>query len=298
MLKRSRAVFVKYLMPMEEPKGTLLLIGGAEEKADKKASDMAELNREYVEYEILKKLIPSKRGKIAIITTASRIPEEIGETYTQAFSEMGFENVTTHHIKDRMEANDLSRFPELESADTIFLSGGNQFRLSTILGGTAVNKLIFNRYCNDENFTAAGTSAGAMAMSKVMLYEGHNYEAMLKGDVKTAAGLGLIDDCIIDTHLIKRGRFIRLTQTILTNPACLGIGLGEDTAVIVRNGNEMECIGSGMVIIIDGKDIKHTNIADGESGCPLYVENLTVHILVKGNGFILDEKKFLEKIGN
>lgn len=291
--------FVQYFKTMKTPKGTLLLIGGAEEKADKKSSDMAELNREYVEYEILKKLIPSsKRGKVAIITTASRIPEEIGRLYTEAFSEMGFENVTVHHIGDRIEANNLSAFGDLETADTIFLSGGNQFRLSTILGGTEVNKLILNRYCNDENFMAAGTSAGAMAMSKVMLYEGHNYEAMLKGDVKTSAGLGLIDECIIDTHLIKRGRFVRLTQTILTNPACLGIGLGEDTGLIIRNGNEMECIGSGMVMIIDGRDIRHTNIADGESGQPLYVENLIVHVLVKGNGFILDEKKFIEKIGN
>ena len=130
-------------------------------------------------------------------------------------------------------------------------------------------------------------------MSKTMLHKGHKNEALIKGDVRTTSGLGFIDNCIIDTHFIKRGRIGRLTQAILVNPSCTGIGLGEDTALMVTKGNKMECFGSGMVVILDGDHIKHTNVAYAEEGTALCVENITMHILAKGNRFLLKERKFL-----
>jgi cyanophycinase len=149
------------------------------------------------------------------------------------------------------------------------------------------------KYLKDKNFIVAGTSAGAMAMSGLMLYEGENNEAMLSQTVKFSSGLGFIEGCIIDTHFIKRGRFGRLAQSVVMNPACIGIGLGEDAALIIRNGNKAECKGSGMVIIIDGKDVGHTNIAYAAPDIPLCIENLRVHILSKGNGYALKERKFI-----
>ena len=143
----------------------------------------------------------------------------------------------------------------------------------------------------------AGTSAGAMAMSSTMIYEGNATRAHLKGEVRTTRGLGLIDDLIIDTHFEKRGRFGRLAQVIASNPGSTGVGLGEDTGMLITNGNKMEAIGSGLVIIIDGHEIEHNNIADIHDGNPISIQNLIVHFCAKGNGYLVHERTFVEKMG-
>jgi cyanophycinase len=149
------------------------------------------------------------------------------------------------------------------------------------------------RYVEDSSFIVAGTSAGAMAIPRIMLMEGETEEALLKGSVKISSGLGFIDDCIIDTHFGRRGRFGRLAQAIVINPLCTGIGLGEDTAILIKKGREAEVYGSGMVTIIDPKNVRHTNIAYADEGTPICIQNLRVHILCKGNRFILDTRKFI-----
>src|SRR6185369_730934 len=151
------------------------------------------------------------------------------------------------------------------------------------------------RYMN-ENFLIAGTSAGAMAMSKTMIYEGNATRAHLKGEVKITTGLGFIDSVIIDSHFEKRGRFTRLAQAVATNPSCIGIGLGEDTGMLITEGNKMEAIGSGCVIIIDGHDVSFSNIADIPDGNPFSLENLKVHICEKGNGYWVNERKFIPEV--
>jgi len=126
-----------------------------------------------------------------------------------------------------------------------------------------------------------------------MIYEGNAARAHLKGEVKITTGLGFIDDVIIDSHFEKRGRFGRLIQAVATNPSCIGIGLGEDTGMLITEGNKMEAIGSGLVIIIDGRHIKHCNIADIPDGNPVSIENLVVHFCEKGNGYYVKERKFI-----
>ena len=148
----------------------------------------------------------------------------------------------------------------------------------------------------DKKFLIAGTSAGAMAMSKTMIYEGNATTAHLKGEVKITTGLGFLGDVIFDSHFEKRGRFARLVQAVATNPSAIGIGLGEDTGMFISDGNIMEAIGSGLVMIIDGHDIRHNNIADIPDGNPISVENLKVHFCEKGNGYLLKERKFIPKI--
>lgn len=129
-----------------------------------------------------------------------------------------------------------------------------------------------------------------------MIYEGNATKAHLKGEVKIATGLGFMDNVIFDSHFEKRGRFGRLAQAIAANPSCIGIGLGEDTGMLITGGNKMEAIGSGLVMIVDGHDIRHSNIADIPDGNPISIENLKVHFCEKGNGYLLNERLFIPEV--
>ena len=150
---------------------------------------------------------------------------------------------------------------------------------------------ILERY-RKEPFLIAGTSAGAMAMSNTMIYQGNSTTAHLKGEVKITTGLAFIKNVIIDSHFEKRGRFGRLAQAVGLNPACIGIGLGEDTGVVINQGHQLKAIGSGSVIIIDGHQIRHSNIADIPEGSPISLENLHVHVMVQNDEFNIDSRKF------
>jgi cyanophycinase len=141
----------------------------------------------------------------------------------------------------------------------------------------------------------AGTSAGAMAMSDTMIYEGSSHEAMRKGEVKFSSGFGLLDNVIIDTHFVKRGRFGRLFQAVTSNPAALGIGLGEDTSLLIKNGNVQDVIGSGLIIVVDGSTIKHTNMTAINEDEMISVENITIHVMVPGDKLNLVERKYIPR---
>lgn len=210
--------------------------------------------------------------------------------YQKTFNKLGFNNPGFIPIANKSEAR-LSKFiTRIENANAIFFSGGDQFRLSTILGGTPIIDVIQRRYVEEESFVVAGTSAGAMVMSKIMISEGGTSEALLKNDIITTSGFGLLEHCIVDTHFIKRGRVGRLAHAIIINPGQLGVGLGEDTALIVKNGKDAECLGSGMVVIIDGLNMGQTNIVEAEDKSGVFVENLKVHLLVKGCRFNLETR--------
>jgi cyanophycinase len=279
---------------MSIPKGILLLIGGSEDKGENEP-EIAYANKEFVRLEILKTFIKSinkASPRIEIITSASSIPYEMETIYHDVFKRLGFPNVGFMHIRNRIQASEYEFIKKAEMADAVLFSGGDQFRLSATMGSTLVLDVLKRKYA-EEKFVIAGTSAGAMAAPNIMLYEGKVQEALIMGDVKTSSGLGFIQGCIVDTHFINRGRFGRLTQAIGINPNCVGIGIGEDTSLLVKEGNVMECFGSGMVVIIDGQEMKHTNITEASNGMPLYIEGLKVHILAKGNGFLLNERQFL-----
>ena len=144
----------------------------------------------------------------------------------------------------------------------------------------------------EEDFPIGGTSAGAMAMSNTMIYEGTASLAHLKGEVKVTTGLGFLQNVIIDTHFDKRGRFNRLAQAVAAQPGAIGIGLGEDTGVIVTEGRSLRAIGSGSVIVIDGKKIEYNNIADIPFGAPISVENIIVHIMSSGDVYNVETRKY------
>lgn len=281
---------------MSHPKGKLIAVGGAEDKGtDLEAGEIHRSNLNFFELGILRRFVEESGGpsvRIEVITTASMIPNEVGNNYLNAFGRIGCTNVGMMHIRNRQDAADLKYIERIRNSDAVMFSGGNQLRLSAIFGGTSFLNILLQRYQN-EHFTIAGTSAGAMAMSNTMIYEGNAMRAHLKGEVKITTGLGMIDDVIIDSHFEKRGRFGRLSQAVASNPQCIGIGLGEDTGMLIIEGNKMEAIGSGLVVIIDGHEIIHSNIADIPDGNPISLENLKVHFCEKGNGYLLKERKFL-----
>lgn len=281
---------------MNQPKGKLIAVGGAEDKGTNlETGEVYRNNLNFFELGILRRVVEEAGGpssRIEIITTASTIPYEVGENYLNAFGKISCTNIGVMHIRNRQDTMNPEFLDRIRTCDAVMFSGGNQLRLSATDGGTEFLRIMKKRYL-EEDFLIAGTSAGAMAMSNTMIYEGNATRAHLKGEVKITTGLGFINTLIIDSHFEKRGRFGRLAQAVATNPMCIGIGLGEDTGMLITEGNRMEAIGSGLVVIIDGHDIMHSNIADIPDGNPVSIENLKVHFCEKGNGYLIREREFL-----
>lgn len=279
------------------PKGKLIAIGGAEDKGtDQPKGQFVHSNLNFIELGILRRIVEEAGGvdkRIEVITTASMIPYEVGENYMDAFGKIGCINIGVLHIRNREDAMRTDYIDRIKNCDAVMFSGGNQLRLSSTFGGTEFLQAIRQRYMSEADFIVAGTSAGAMAMSSTMIYEGNATRAHLKGEVKITTGLAFMDNVIFDSHFEKRGRFSRLAQAVASNPSCIGIGLGEDTGMIVTEGNRMQAIGSGLVIIVDGHEVRHSNIADIPEGNPISVENLKVHFCENGNGYLVAERKFI-----
>lgn len=278
-------------------RGKLIIIGGAVDKGSFTETDIdktAASNLNFFEAGILKRILVESKHKensrIEVITTASKIPREIGPEYVKALHSLGASNVDVLHIEKREQATDPEVLQRLKEADVVMFTGGDQLRLTSILGGTAFDEILLDKYRN-EDFIYAGTSAGAAAASNNMIYQGSSSEALLKGEVKITSGLGLIDDVIIDTHFVQRGRIGRLFQAVVGNPKILGIGLGEDTGLLIVNGKEMEAIGSGLVILVDGREIKDTNLTQIELGQPISISHLVTHVMSKYDTFNLDTFK-------
>lgn len=284
-------------MERKVPKGKLIAVGGNEDKGtDVEPGFSTKDSLRFFELGILKRILSEVKeadSKIEVITTASSIPEEVGVNYIEAFGKLGCKNVGVIHIKNREDAQNQEYVDRVNSCDCVMFTGGNQLRLTTILGGTEFLRTVQRRY-QSENFVIAGTSAGAMAMSGTMIYQGSSSEALLKGEVKITTGFALVDGVIIDTHFVKRGRFGRLMQAVAGNPSCIGIGLGEDTGVLITKGHKLEAIGSGLVIVVDGHGIRHSSIADLPDGAPISIENIILHVLAKGNVFDVKERTFSE----
>lgn len=281
--------------------GKLVIIGGAVDKGSFTETDLdknASNNLNFFEEGILKRILDESKHKkdsrIEVITTASKIPREIGPEYVKALNYLGATNVDVLYIEKREQAIDPDVLARLKAADVVMFTGGDQLRLTSILGGTPFDEMLIDKYRN-EDFIYAGTSAGAAAASNNMIYQGSSSEALLKGEVKITSGLGLIDGVIIDTHFVQRGRIGRLFQAVVGNPKVLGIGLGEDTGLLITGGKHMEAIGSGLVILVDGREIKDTNLTQIELEQPISINHLVTHVMSKNDTFDLDTFKMTIK---
>ncbi len=267
------------------PKGKLVIIGGAVDLGSSLSYNENISHPHYIKFferGILKRMITeSAKGSdsvIEVITTASKIPEIVGSEYIKSFNQLQVANVGVLDIRTRESAAASEVIDRVKKADVVMFSGGDQLRLSAIFGGTQFLNILKERYQN-EDFIVAGTSAGAAAASANMIYRGSSSEALIKGEVQITGGLGFIDDVVIDTHFVQRGRIGRLFYAVASNPGMLGIGLGEDAGLLITGGDCMEAIGSGLTILVDGRYINETSIYDVEIGSPVSIDNLKVHVM-------------------
>ena len=280
------------------PKGKMIIIGGGVDKGsftEQEFTDQVENNLNFFEKGILRRLLDESaqgpNSRIEIVPTASKIPKIVGDEYAKAFRFLGAENVGVLNIVNRTECENPGVLERVKKADIVFFTGGDQLRLTSIIGGTSLHEILLQKYMN-EPFVYAGTSAGAACVSKQMIYQGSSSEALQKGEIKITSGLGFIDNVTIDTHFVKRGRIGRLFQAVVSNPKTLGMGLGEDTGLLIKNGHTMEAIGSGLVILVDGRKITDTNITDISMGDPISINNLIVHVMSKGDVYQLHNHSF------
>ena len=236
----------------------------------------------FFEQGILKRIVTEsaklQASVVEVITTASQIPELVGEEYVGAFKHLNVTQVGVLDIRSREDAKNEAYIARIRKADVVMFTGGDQLRLSSIFGGTEFLQVLKARY-QKEHFVIAGTSAGAAAASTNMIYRGQSNKALIKGEVQITAGLGFIDSVIIDTHFVQRGRIGRLLYAVASNPGILGIGLGEDAGLLITEGVMMEAIGSGLTILVNGRKMAETNIYDVEMGSPVSIKNMRVSVM-------------------
>ncbi|SEO41415.1 cyanophycinase [Salinihabitans flavidus] len=262
------------------PRGKLVAIGGAEDKDS--------------ETDILRQVLkfaPMPDPRVGVITTASSIPDEVFAVYRKVFERLGASEIMDIRIRERADATNAAMIDMIKQSDVIFISGGDQMRLTSIFGGSTALTAIRRRY--EDGGVIAGTSAGAACQSTTMVYGGDAVDSLRKGAVRMTAGFGLIDGVIIDTHFLERGRFSRLMEVGATNPEYLGVGLGEDAAVLFDD-DIIHAFGPGHVILVDSSGITGSNVFDLAEGEAVSVHNVTMHALVDGDAYSLSDRRVLK----
>ncbi len=252
--------------------GHLVIIGGGEDRKRDKT--------------ILKRFIDLAGGEdatIAVITAASRLPNEMWSIYDDAFGELGVARRMHLHIDSREQANSELLAARLREADGIFMTGGDQKRLMALIGGTAFDSALHEAY-KVRGACVGGTSAGASAMSGHMLADGEAGLHPAKGTVNLGAGLGLVQHVVIDQHFSERHRLARLLTVVAQNPYLQGVGIDEDTALVIARGHGIEVLGEGAVTIVDGRSML-TNLADiARRDCPELID-VRLHLLPAGTRY-------------
>jgi len=269
--------------PSPVPQGILLIIGGHEDKGEGEDAPKEKSNPPEI-LEAFLKLIEKENPIIEVISTASSEGDESFEDYRKAFDKLNIKRINHIHHETRKEVIKDELEERIKNADAFFFTGGDQLKLTSIYGGTDFLTYLKERYIS-ERIVIAGTSAGAMAFSTPMIYAGTGEKQQITGEIKITTGLEFVKDVCIDTHFIDRSRFIRMAQVIATNPTTIGVGIEENTAVIVREGLRAEVIGEAIVTIIEGFSITNSNIVDFSNDKRVGIQDLTVHLLPHGNTY-------------
>jgi cyanophycinase len=256
--------------------GSLMVIGGGESRG----SELEVLER-FVE------LAGGKRKRIAVLTAASTLHDEMWDVYDRAFARLGVRHRFPLEVHTREDANDPKKAAEVLGAGGVFMTGGDQTRLLALIGGTALDTAMLKTF-KEEGTCIAGTSAGASAISEHMLASGPSGELPAKGTTYLSAGLGFLSRVVIDQHFSERQRLGRLMGVIAQNPYLLGIGIDENTALIVQLRAGMQIIGAGAVTIIDGRGMTSNFLQVGKREL-LELTNLKVHLLPSGARYWLHE---------
>jgi cyanophycinase len=264
-------------VPDGEERGWIVPIGGAEEKEDD-----PRILRRFVD------LCGGSDADIVVIPTASRLADT-GPRYERLFAELGAAHATAIDFDTRRDAEEKGRLERIARASGIFFTGGNQLRISTLIGGTPVARAI--RAANARGVHVGGTSAGASILSEHMIAFGDEGSSPTAGSVRLAPGLGLTNRFVIDQHFRQRDRLGRLVTALAYNPFAIGIGLDEDTAAFIAPDNTLEVEGTGGVTIVDASQLQFSSMDQVEEGEPVCLLGLTVHVLVRGATFNLHTRQ-------
>jgi cyanophycinase len=264
-------------IPMDKRRGYIIPIGGAEDKEGATS--------------ILRKFLDvsgGERSRIVIIPTASTL-EDTGRRYEKLFRKLGADEAKSLPFHTRDDAGKGEWLDYIERATGIFVTGGNQLRLTTILGGTPVARAI--RRVNAHGVAVAGTSAGAAILSEHMIAYGAEGHTPHAGAVTLVPGFGLTNRIMIDQHFRQRDRLGRLLTALAYNPFAVGVGLDEDTAAFIDPARKLTVVGTGALTIVDASELTHSSIADSKEGKPVSMTNVRLHVLIEGGSFDLETRR-------
>jgi cyanophycinase len=263
-------------MKSTKPKGILVPIGGGAGGKD-----------------ILERICKETQKRepvVCYVTVATTDPEDV-KLMLKDF-EADIETAVEHiHFDLRSDADSKENLEKIRRCHAVFIGGGNQLRLSSLLGGTQLMEAIKERYYDEQYFVVAGSSAGAAAMSNTMVISGSSQDALIKGELHLTNGLDLINNVFIDTHFTERGRFGRLIQAVTYNPGVLGLGLSTNTGAIIYKGDRMQVVGSGLAVVVDGTEIDYSNLTEVSDGEPITVQGVKMHVLGPGQCFSISQRK-------
>jgi cyanophycinase len=261
----------------DKKRGYIVPIGGAEDKEGNAA--------------VLRKFIDVSGGKnarIVIIPTASMV-EDTGRRYEKLLRKLGADEAKSLPIMSRDDAAKTEWLDYIDKATAVFITGGNQLRLSTIIGGTPLAKAI--RRANARGVTVGGTSAGAAILSEHMIAYGKEGNTPVAGAVTLVPGFGLTNRIMIDQHFRQRDRLGRLLAALAYNPFAIGVGLDEDTAAFIDPQRKLTVVGAGALTLVDASELTHSSVAEASEGSPVTLTNIRLHILANGSTFDLETRK-------
>lgn len=254
---------------MQEYYGNLIIIGGAEDKND--------------DCEILKVIVDKtkeKGGTLIVLTAATDYPDEVGASYRRVFNKLGYNNVEIIDIKTRDDAASSGYSDRIEKSSCIFFTGGDQLKITSLIGGTHLFESLKSAF--RRGVLIVGTSAGASCLCTTMIVSGKDEDSPKKCTIKMAPGLDIIRGVLIDQHFAQRGRLGRLLNAVAQNPEILGIGIDENTALLIEGSSVFSVLGSGGITIVDGQHITHMNVSELSPDETLAITDVKLHILPKG----------------
>ncbi len=226
---------------------------------------------------------------VALLATASGEPEGAEQAYEEAFDRLGARTVHTLRVSCRDDAGDAGLLERAQASTGFFFTGGDQLRITSALGGTPLDDVLHRRH--EEGAVVAGTSAGASAMSETMIVAGDGERSATKCTIKMAPGMGFLEGTVVDQHFAQRGRLGRLLAALAQNPKVLGVGIDEDTAIIVLPEGRVRVLGSQTVTILDGRNIRRSNASESLPNEPLALSDVVLHVLPDGWGFDLKTRR-------
>ncbi|HEX9989952.1 MAG TPA: cyanophycinase [Chloroflexia bacterium] len=261
-----------------KPKGSLIIIGGGEDK-ERGKSILEEVARR----------AKKRNGRLALVTVATQQPEEVAEEYTKVFKELGVRTIDVVDIRAREEAFLDSNVQKIIKSFVIFFTGGDQLRITSQIGDSPVFRCM--RDIHEQGGTIAGTSAGAAAMSETMLVGGPGDQSNEISALAMAPGLGFMSDMVIDSHFAQRGRIGRLLGAVSQNPRNLGVGIDEDTAIIVDHAESFRVTGSGAVYVLDGAGVSYSSLSEEYPEGILSIFDVKLHVLGEDDIFDLGNRR-------